>query len=135
MGRQITPHFNEDELRCRCGCGRMEFSDEAVWRLERFRLRFGYPMRISSGYRCPTYNAQISAEGSLDGPHTQTADDAITVDILAYGRWAHDLVALAAGYGFRGIGSQQKGPIGDRFIHLDSIRSSERHPRPWHWSY
>ncbi len=118
MGRQITEHFNEDELRCRCGCGRMEFSDEAVQELEDLRRAFGQPMRISSGYRCPYHNSNVSMTG-LAGPHTWHGPLDIAVDVLVHGTQAWRLVQLATEQGWKGIGVSQRGPRGARFIHLD----------------
>ena len=45
---------------------------------------------------------------------------------------AIELIALAAGLGFTGIGVQQKG--GSRFIHLDDVPADVL-PRPAIWSY
>ncbi|KKN09566.1 hypothetical protein LCGC14_1045280 [marine sediment metagenome] len=131
MSRQITKHFNEDELRCKCGCGKMEFSDKAVEKLEYLREYFGAPIRINSGYRCPLYNDRISKTG-LAGPHTVTEDDNITVDISISGIEAHNLL-YALDYGvFSGIGIKQTGAHSGRFIHLDCLTNGSR---PWVWSY
>lgn len=132
--RQITAHFNEDELRCKCGCGRMEFSDRAVRFLENLRTRLGYAIRINSGYRCPEYNDRISSTG-LSGPHTITANHNITVDVGVFGKPAFSLVHHAVNLGFMGIGVKQKGEHSARFIHLDMIMPAGRHPRPRLWSY
>ncbi len=134
MGRQISEHFNEDELRCRCGCGRMEFSDQSVSTLEELRQRVNRPMRITSGYRCPKYNDEVSGTG-LTGPHTVTAHYNITVDVKVSGEAAVDLLHEALRLGFTGIGVKQSGPHDRRFIHLDLILSGGSHPRPWVWSY
>ncbi len=63
------PHFSRKELECHCGCGQMEMDHELLDRLESLRTAFGKPMRVTSGFRCPTYNAQISGTG-FTGPHT-----------------------------------------------------------------
>jgi len=131
MSRQITPHFNEDELRCKCGCGMMEFSDEAVQKLEDLRMTLGAPIRISSGYRCPFYNNRVSKTG-YDGPHTIAEDDNITVDISVSGLRAHELLEAVDYLTFSGIGIKQTGAHSGRFIHLDCLMSGSR---PWVWSY
>lgn len=132
-GRQITEHFNEDELRCHCGCGRMEFTDAAVEKLEALRVQFGRPIVVNSGYRCPEYNDRISHTGR-GGPHTVTKGDNITVDVKVFGRDAYRLVDLAIGHGFTGIGVNQKGAHSGRFLHLDRSPHAD-HPRPRVWSY
>ena len=133
-GKQITPHFNESELRCKCSCGRMEFSDAAVGYLEDLRVKFGKPMYLSSAYRCPEYNSLVSSTGP-EGPHTQTEDDNITVDVLTFGADALWLVAYAIMQGFEGVGVSQKGGRGSRFVHLDRLGQTTKRPRPWLWSY
>ncbi len=133
-GRQISPHFNEDELRCKCGCGRMEFSDMAIDWLEKLRVNFGGPIRINSGYRCPEHNAAVSSTG-LNGPHTITTHNNVTVDISEVGGEALDLVHEALKLGFTGVGVKQKGSHSGRFIHLDRIVPGARQPRPYLWGY
>ncbi|KKM28197.1 hypothetical protein LCGC14_1567150 [marine sediment metagenome] len=133
-GRQITKHFNEDELRCQCGCGRMEFSDKAVRFLEALRGRYGRAIRINSGYRCPEHNDSVSSTGP-NGPHTVTANQNITVDIQISGEAVAKLLYHAINLGFTGIGVKQKGNHAGRFIHLDMIMPAGRHPRPRVWSY
>lgn len=133
LGRQISEHFNEDELRCRCGCGAMPFTDQAVVHLERLRCWVDFPMKISSGYRCPVHNAEESTTGE-DGPHTIVEGDNITVDVRAKGWPALKLVAFGYLLGFRGIGLKQHGPHSGRFVHLDRLQTG-RHPRPWVWTY
>lgn len=128
--RQITEHFNEDELRCRCGCGLMEFSDQSVRQLEALRVRVGRPLIITSGYRCPEYNDQVSLTGP-SGPHTITDNHNVTVDIGVSGKTASDLVFAAMSLGFTGIGVKQSGAHKSRFIHIDRLG----HPRPRIWSY
>ena len=134
MSRQITEHFNEDELRCSCGCERMEFSDRSIRILETLRKRVGRAVTISSGYRCPKYNAEVSATG-LTGPHTITSNHNVTVDIRVSGIAAVDVLHAALNLGFTGIGVKQSGPHPARFIHLDMISPGAQHPRPRVWSY
>ena len=132
--RQITPHFNEDELRCTCGCERMEFSDKAVQYLEELRVKLDAPIHVTSGYRCPEHNASVSSTGRT-GPHTITENDNVTVDIGAKGTQAHSILKIAGDLGFTGVGIKQNGPHSSRFIHLDRIAPGGRAPRPWVWSY
>lgn len=125
----LTPHFSRGELACRCGCGRMEIPREFVQKLENLRQACAFPFPISSGYRCPDYNARVSSTGR-DGPHTKSA-----VDIRVSGAQAWVLVGMATRYGFKGIGIAQKGPHGSRFIHLDDLPDAPGQPRPTIWSY
>lgn len=120
-----TKHFSDGELMCSCGCKGLppkEFQDA----LERLRVSFGKPMRLSSAFRCPEYNAQVSSTGE-NGPHTRGA-----VDVLAWGAEARSLVGAAIAMGWSGIGIAQSGPRRSRFVHLDTQAGPTR---PWIWSY
>jgi uncharacterized protein YcbK (DUF882 family) len=124
-----TRHFTREELACR-HCGKMEMSRETLQKLEQLRGHFGEPMVISSGYRCPVHNQAVSTTG-IFGPHVLGR----AVDVLVYGPDAYRVIDLAIAAGFTGIGIKQKGPYDGRFIHLDDITGSERHPRPRIWTY
>ena len=131
----MTPHFSREELACKC-CGEMKFTQLAVDTLEAVRVEFGVPMIISSGYRCAKHNQEVSSTGA-DGPHTIHEDANITVDVKEFGTDAYDLIEIAIAHGFTGIGLRQKGPFGDRFIHLDRLESDviAARARPNVWTY
>lgn len=116
--------FARHELACRC-CGQALMDAQFIELLDALREDFG-PIILSSAYRCPDYNAQVSSTGR-DGPHTMGK----AVDILVSGADAHRLLRLALD-DFSGVGVSQKGPHESRFIHLDTIAEG---PRPWVWSY
>lgn len=126
---QLTDHFTREELACG-HCGQMNFSDDDLNQLELLRVLFDYPMPISSGYRCPEHNAQVSTTGAK-GPHTLFA-----VDITVSGARAWRLVRVAMEAGWTGIGLHQRGPMGMRYIHLDRLPiGGAGHPRPAFWTY
>ena len=120
------PHFTEDEMRCKCGCGKADMNPDFMDKLEALRVRFRKPLPVVSGYRCPTYNAKVSKTGA-DGPHTTGR----AVDIRISGAHAAVLLTEAA-TNFTGFGFNQKGPHEQRFIHLDDLVEG---PRPNVWSY
>ncbi len=130
----MTPHFTWDELQCKCGCGDMKFTLVAVQALEALRVEFGVPMRISSGYRCPTHNMEVSSTGP-EGPHTIHEAHNITVDVLEFGPNVYELLELAIDHDFSGIGLKQNGPMAERFIHLDRLPQLPNRPRPTIWTY
>lgn len=125
---KLTPHFTREELACR-HCGRMTIPMPSIERLERVRVRCGFPFIVSSGDRCPDHNEDKSSTGR-DGPHTRAA-----FDIVVVGDKALRLVQVAIEEGFIGIGVKQHGPHGKRFIHLDDLPNAPGQPRPWLWSY
>lgn len=112
---------------CHCGCGGLP-EHELMLFLEDIRERLGFPLKISSGYRCPAYNARVSRTG-LTGPHTT----GLAVDIKVWGNKALSLLGVATLDGASGIGVSQKGDESSRFIHVDIIEDEDT--RPALWSY
>lgn len=129
MGSSPFPHFSESELSCNCGeCDRgSEFMNtEFMRKLVAIRRELDFPLPVTSAYRCPDYNDQVSSTGET-GPHTTGH----AVDIAVSGHKASKLVAAAVRHGMTGIGVNQKGE--GRFIHLDDLGNG--YPRPTMWSY
>lgn len=124
-------HFSLAEFACKgvgC-CGRSSKMDQwFLQELDELRSRYGKPLIVSSGYRCPVHNSRVSSTGKA-GPHTtgRAADFAVDRgNALA-------LLRVAIDMGFTGIGVQQKG--GGRFLHLDNLPNAPGQPRPSIWSY
>lgn len=115
-------------LACPC-CGKRGMDDDFMKKLDILRQWVDFPLSISSGYRCPKYNAKLSSTGET-GPHTTGK----AVDIPISGEKALEMVGEAITLGFSGVGVKQKGPHNKRFIHLDTLGPDEG-PRPWIWSY
>lgn len=120
------PHFSIAELACP-HCGEIDMDFDFMDKLEYVRTKYNRPMVVTSGYRCPEYNNQVSDTG-LDGPHTTGK----AVDIHVYGRNAHLLIWWAFDGGFQGIGVHQRGPYKERFVHFDTLEGGHR---PWIWTY
>lgn len=53
-------NFTEDELKCRCGCGRLNYDNEFLIRVQAYRYLLKRPMKVTSGGRCVKHN---KAEG------------------------------------------------------------------------
>lgn len=124
-------HFSyetDKRLACTC-CGKRGMDDDFMRDLDRLRGVLGFPLVISSGYRCPVWNNSVSSTGA-DGPHTTGK----AVDIQIVGSRALELLTTAEALGFTGVGVNQRGPHNKRFIHIDKLTPQEG-PRPWIWSY
>lgn len=121
-------HFKWSDWACRCGCGQNLTKIEHARRIDELRERCDFPITLTSGYRCPAYNAKVSTTGE-DGPHT--TGEATDLGVSRY--QAYKVLSVAIAMGFTGIGVQQKGK--GRFIHLDDLREPEHAPRPTVWSY
>ena len=124
--------FSMEELRCRCGCGRADMNADFMEKVVKLRLHYGFPMIISSAFRCPDHNNKVSSTGKT-GPHTTGH----AMDIKVYGERALLLFRKAQELNlFTGFGVSQKGDISGRFIHLDDLIPAEAgSPRPWLWTY
>jgi len=120
-------YFTRAEFACR-HCGRNLIADEFVTLLDELRHQAGFPLTVSSGYRCPVYNNQVSTTG-YDGPHT--TGHAADLTLSRHRAW--DVLRFAPDLGFTGIGVQQKG--GGRYLHLDTLTEPGHAPRPTVWSY
>jgi uncharacterized protein YcbK (DUF882 family) len=121
-------HFSRDEFTCRCGCGQNLIDDIFVTELDDLRHRLGFPLVITSGYRCPEHNARVSSTGRT-GAHTTGR----AADIAVSHTRAYEVLQTALLMRFTGIGINQKG--GSRFLHLDNLPNAPGQPRPTCWSY
>ena len=112
-------YFKAGELACKCEypiCPRHGMDDHFMDKLIALRVDLNFPFIISSAYRCPNHNNDVSTT-RFTGPHTTGK----AVDIRIQGIDARKLLDAAVRHGFEGIGIQQQGVRGRRFIHLDMM--------------
>ena len=121
-----TKNFSDEELRCSC-CDDNLMDDEFLERLQTIRNKFGSVMHLSSAYRCPNWNEQVSKSGRT-GPHTTGH----AVDVVVSGKNALRLINIALDCGVQGVGIKQHGEYAGRFVHLDDLTDGVR---PHIWSY
>ena len=118
-------YFKRENFACR-HCGENRQQTDFVDQLDELRARCGFPLIVTSGYRCPVHNSKVSSTGTT-GPHTTGR----AVDFGVDREKATTVLALALAMPvFRGFGVNQKGASG-RFIHLDAINR----PTRTIWSY
>ena len=111
-------------LTCSCGCGRMEMDDLFMAKLDAIREECGFGFRVTSGFRCPKHNNNVSSTGER-GPHTTGR----AIDIAAPSSSMRLAIMEAAQrQQFRRFG------IAKTFIHLDDLRESDGFPEGI-WSY
>ena len=113
---QLTEHFNYDEkwVRCPC-CNRIKIIPIFFLHmelLEKLRVKFGKPITITSGYRCPEHNKEVG--GAPNSWHLLFATDITPTFIVADGD-LRILYDMAQEVGFTGIGRYTDKNI----IHLD----------------
>lgn len=123
--------FKKSEFDCRCGCGGNEMNPDFLKKLDDLRSRVDFPFIVTSGYRCPDHNEQVSSTGR-NGPHTTGR----AVDLSLFGQRAFNVMRqwTLGGWG-TGIGLNQKGPHKKRFIHLDDLEADGKRFRPTVWTY
>lgn len=125
--------FPDYELYCQCGkcegSNRVLMDSAFMRKLVELRTEMGFPFPVTSAYRCPSHNNNVSRSG-FTGAHTTGK----AIDINVTREQAHALLKGALEAGFTGIGVNQKGANNNRFIHLDTL-SEGSHPRPTVWTY
>jgi uncharacterized protein YcbK (DUF882 family) len=124
-----TEHFSNKDLACPC-CRTNGMRIHFLRELEILRIWWGRPLTLSSAFRCPAHNARVSKTGE-SGPHTK----GLAVDVLVSGQDAFRFLKYAIASGFPGIGINQAGPMGSRYIHIDMCEDSAEFKRPRVWTY
>ncbi len=119
------PNFSEAEFACPC-CGRAEMRHKFMMSLQGLRDECGFPIFVTSGYRCPDYNDKISSTGR-NGPHTT----GWACDIAVSLHRSFNLLRLALMGNFTGIGIKQHGKLSGRFLHVDMLALEALRPRVW----
>ena len=121
------PNFSASEFRCQ-HTGTDGMDEDFVRCLQQLRTIYGKGMVISSGYRSAEHPIEARKP---NGPGAHESGKA--ADIAIYGADALELLTLALQSGlFTGIGVAQKGSLGSRFLHLDTLEGGNR---PTIWSY
>lgn len=129
IGGKMYKYFKDTELKCKCGtCGSTggEMDLEFMRKLDSIREKCGFPLVVTSAYRCPKHNELTSSTG-LSGPHTTGR----AIDIAVDRGKAYTFLFWSLTMGMKGVGLSQKGE--NRFIHVDDL--DDRQPRPTIWTY
>ena len=127
------PHFVPSEFVCHCGCGTLLIDSEHLDKLERLRCKCGFPLKVTSGYRCPKHNVLVAHTGDA-GPHTTGK----ATDFGVEREQSYLLVAFALQcdplFRMPGVGiGQREGTA--RLVHLDSLTAADGFPRPMLCTY
>ena len=115
-------NFTEKELACN-HCGENKCQDQMVSLLQKLRDDVGFPIKISSGYRCPAWNKSVG--GHPNSSHME----GLAIDISCSGEKALKIVEAGIRLGFVGVGISQRK---EKFVHLDLKRPPTR--RIWSYS-
>ena len=119
-------YFSLSEFRCKCnqckGYPAGGMSNTLLLKLDELREKLGYPIYVSSGYRCEYWNQR---NGGVDNS-THTLGQA--ADIYSDYATTEKLLELAEKVGFDGIGYYPN----EGFIHVD-CRCDGRKPNYYRW--
>jgi len=98
---------------------------EFMERLVKLRGKCGFPLALTSAYRCANHPVEKAKTGKRVGAHRLGR----AVDIkLTHGWSRHRLLRIAMNMGFLGIG------VAGGWIHLDDL-DADWGPRPAVWTY
>ncbi len=88
-------YFKDDEWACRCGC-KMLPKLVTMRLLNQIREDYGKPIGITSGARCPTYNAKIGGAKASEHTKGNAIDLARTPELLEFlsGKLEHYKVCM-----------------------------------------
>lgn len=112
---KLSNNFNSTEFDChgRGCCSKTLINETLVKHLQKIRDHFGKPIRITSGYRCPTHNKNI---GSGTGSQHAKGNAA---DIVVEGIVPREVAKYAESIGVKGIGLYETSADG-HFVHIDT---------------
>ena len=69
----ITKNFTENELKCPC-CGEVRMDSTFMATLQRVREQCGFGLKVNSGYRCESHNAEVSKNSRNDHTRGKAVD-------------------------------------------------------------
>ena len=107
---KLSEHFTVREFACSDGSDEIRIDPNLVKYLEKIRAHFGKPVRITSGYRSPAYNAKVG--GVKNSYHMK----GMAADIVIDGVKSKEVAQYAETIGCGGIGWYEA----SNFTHIDT---------------
>lgn len=116
----LSKNFSAWEFECKCGCGTGAMDPEFINALQILRNRYGKPITVRSGIRCPEHNAKVG--GKPDSEHLPDPETGLTegADLGYSGSHDRHIMVWAAHSPFRRVG------IAKDFIHVGSRLSKDQ---------
>ena len=118
-------YFSSKELQCKCGCGKQEMNEAFMTKIVEGRRESSFPWTVTSAYRCPEYNKEVSFTG-YDGPHTRGRAIDIKVNNSKQRAFIIDV--------FKRLGFTRIG-IAKDFVHGDDLTWEDGFPTDVVWVY
>lgn len=120
-------HFALKEFECPCrhdSCVTQLIQAELLFSLEQVRVEYGKPIRITSGYRCAAYQADLKARGYETAKGRSPHEDGAGADIQPVDMLEVALLEQIVLKYFKAVGT------GRTFLHVDTRADKVRR-----WSY
>lgn len=110
MSTMLTKSFSKAELDCPC-CGQAPMDKGFLVKLQELRDKWTKPIKINSGYRCPTHNTKVG--GAATSRHM--SGDACDIDISSMnGLEKREFLELILSMDWTGVGLHKS------FYHVDT---------------
>ena len=113
---KLSEHFSVKEFACSDGSDEIRIDPNLVKYLEKIRAHFGKPVRITSGYRSPAYNAKVG--GAFHSYHLR----GMAADIVISGVSSKLVAQYAETVGCGGVGWYEA----RNFTHIDTRSGNVR---------
>ena len=113
---KLSEHFTVREFACSDGSDEIRIDPKLVDYLEKIRAHFGKPVRITSGYRSPAYNAKVG--GAFHSYHLR----GMAADIVISGVSSKLVAQYAETVGCGGVGWYEA----RNFTHIDTRSGNVR---------
>ena len=124
---QISQHFRAYEFDCKCLiCTKTIIDDDLLDLLDVLRDELGFPIIVTSGYRCDAYQRQLTDVGYETSSGRSEHQEGRAADIKTGHHSGEELEKAARKVGFKTVGR------GSVFIHVD-LRADK--VRAWKYSY
>lgn len=117
----MAKYFDIEEFACEC-CGSVEINPLLLEKLDYLRGIYGYPIYVSSGYRCEDHNEEIGGEPNSQHLLGNAADIYVDGDYEEFYR------RVRAANSFDGVGYYPS----QEFVHVD-VRDGGENPNYYLW--
>lgn len=123
---RLSSGFKAYEMDCPCSrCHETPIDDELILRLQELRELLGFPVKITSGYRCEAHQADLREQGCETAVGISQHQLGKAADIKTGHHTGIELEIAARKVGFVAVG------VGKEFIHVDTRPNH----RAWVYSY
>ena len=124
---QITLHFKQRELQCKCGCGLCEPTAEFLELIEHVREILDVPMYVHSAQRCRRHNAAVGGSPNSKHMSGQALDfdcgsrlSPVAIYNILLAKYIHGELPELGGMG-----------LYKTFVHIDCWHAEDGHLRLW----